>query len=225
MDDRSLPCPQPWRAADGSAQPSGMPTGAAAAARFDGVPGLLIPARQARVAAGVVLILVGLALGGLAALLIMRGGVGPTVGAVVLGILGVLLLAAGFFALKRKQRTVGILLTPDHIALTWVHPVVRLDWQDITEIRPLSLRIGRSRTGPTQNYLGIICTNARAADTRMRKVAAKFGPDVACAVPMRSMNLDQLVVLHTLRFYLENPDARAELAGDDAVRRVRERRF
>ncbi|MBC6448988.1 hypothetical protein [Actinokineospora xionganensis] len=192
-------------------------------ATFDGVTGLLIPARQARVAAGIILIIFGLGLGGLAALLIIRGGVGPTVGAVVLGILGVLLLAAGFFALKRKQRMVGILLTPDHIALTWVHPVVRLPWQDLTEVRPLSLRIGRSRTGPTQNYLGLI--SAVAADTRMRKVAAKFGRDVACAVPMRSMDLDQLVVLHTLQFYLDNPDARAELSGEDAVRRVREGRF
>ncbi|SDH46601.1 hypothetical protein SAMN05192558_102191 [Actinokineospora alba] len=225
MDDRSLPCPRPWRAADGSPQPSGTPTGAATAATFDGVPGLLIPARQARVAAGVVLIIVGLGLGGLSALLIIRGGVGPTLGAVVLGILGVLLLLAGFFALKRKQRMVGILLTPDHVALTWVHPVVRLPWHDITEIRPLSLRIGRSKTAPTQNYLGLITTDAAAADTRMRKVAAKFGRDVACAVPMRTMDIDQLVVLHSLRFYLENPDARAELSGDDAVRRVREGRF
>ncbi|MGH3863734.1 hypothetical protein [Actinokineospora sp.] len=225
MDDRSLPCPRPWLAADGTAQPSGTPSGAACAATVDGVAGLLIPARQARIAAGIVLIIVGLGLGGLAALLIIRGGVGPTVGAVVLGILAALLLAAGFFALKRKQRIVGILLTPDHIALTWVHPVVRVPWQGITEIRPLSLRIGRSRTGPSQNYLGVVSTEAASADTRMRKVAAKFGRDVACAVPMRNMGIDQLVVLHTLRFYLDNPDARAELSGEDAVRRVREGRF
>jgi hypothetical protein len=204
---------------------SGEPGGLVATVEEDGGQGLLLPSRQARVAAGVLLVVVGLALGGLTAYLIIHGGVPATLGGVVLGVLGLLLIAAGVFALRRKPRTTGILLTPEHLVINWVHPAVRVPWDDITEIRPLGMRIGRANTGPSHNYIGVVSRESDAANTRMRKLAAKFGKDVTCALPMRSLDIDQLVVLHTLAFYLDNPDARAELGGQDAVRRVREVRL
>ncbi|CRK58986.1 hypothetical protein [Alloactinosynnema sp. L-07] len=223
--DRALSCPQPWRAPDGTVHSSGVPDGKVATVEEEGGGGLLLPSRQARVAAGVVLVILGLVFGGLAAFLIVRGGMPTSLGGGVLGVLALLLLAAGVFALRRKPRTTGILLTPDHVVINWVHPAVRLAWDDITEIRPLGLRIGRANTGLSHNYVGVVSRQSDAANVRMRKVAARFGKDVTCALPMRSLDVDQLVVLHTLTFYLDNPDSRAELAGPDAVRRVREVRF
>ncbi|WP_436501926.1 hypothetical protein [Actinokineospora sp. HUAS TT18] len=223
--DRALSCPQPWRAPDGTVHSSGVPGGQVSTVAEDGGGGLLLPSRQARVAAGVLLVVAGLALGGVTALLIVFGGVIAMFGAVVFGILGLLLLAAGVFALRRKPRTTGVLLTPEHVVINWVHPAVRVPWSDISEIRPLCLRIGRANTGPSQNFVGVVSHNSETMNTRMRKAAEKFGKDVACALPMRSLDVDQLVVLHTLTFYLDNPDARAELAGPDAVRRVREVRL
>ncbi|WP_146108410.1 hypothetical protein V5P93_001604 [Actinokineospora auranticolor] len=221
----TLPCPQPWRRADGTPNPAGSPAGDALTVAADGSPGLLLPSRPATIAAAVVLIVAGLVLGGSAALLIVNGGGLAATAGVVLALLGLLLLAAGVFALTRKQREVGIVLTPDHVVLNWVRPEVRLPWEAITEFRPVSLRLGRSGNANRQNYLGVAAHHHHVeVDSRMRKVAVRFGPDLVCAVPMRTVDLDQLVVLHTLRFYLDNPGHRAELAGGDAVARVREGR-
>ncbi|GAA3054447.1 hypothetical protein [Actinokineospora globicatena] len=216
----ALPCPQPWRKTDGSPNPAGAPTGAAATVETDGAAGLLLPTRPATVAAGVVLVLIGLALAVPGGLLIAGGGGLAVFAGVVLGLLGLLLLAAGVFALTRKQGDSGIVLTPEHVVLTWVRPVVRVPWTTITEVRPLALRVGRTKGALSQNYLGLAARDHDVTGDRMRKVAVRFGPDLVCAVPMRTLNLDQLVVLHALRFYLANPQHRAELAGEDAVRRV-----
>ncbi|RLK55348.1 hypothetical protein CLV68_4833 [Actinokineospora cianjurensis] len=216
----ALPCPQPWRRTDGSPNPAGVPSGVVATVEAEGAAGLLLPTRPATVAAGVVLVLVGLGLAVPGGLLIAGGGGLAVVGGVVLGLLGLLLLAAGVFALTRKQRDSGIVLTPEHVVLTWVRPVVRVPWASITEVRPLALRVGRSKGALSQNYLGFAARDHDVTGDRMRKVAVKFGPDLVCAVPMRTLDLDQLVVLHALRFYLANPHHRAELTGDDAVRRV-----
>jgi hypothetical protein len=223
-DDRVLSCPQPWRAADGSPRPSGTPTGAPVTVDDEAGTGLLLPSRQVRVAAGVILIVIGAGLGVAGGLMITHG-VAATLGGVVLGVLGLLLLAAGAFSLRRKHHTTGILLTPEQVVLNWVHPAIRLPWQDITEIRPLGLRVGRARTSLSHNYLGVVTRDHDSGNVRMRKVASKFGKDLACALPMRTIDVDQLVVLHTVTFYLDNPDARAELAGPDAVLRVREVRL
>ncbi|GLW95895.1 hypothetical protein [Actinokineospora globicatena] len=216
----ALPCPQPWRKTDGSPNPAGAPTGAAATVETEGAAGLLLPTRPATVAAGVVLVLIGLALAVPGGLLIAGGGGLAVFAGVVLGLLGLLLLAAGVFALTRKQGDSGIVLTPEHVVLTWVRPVVRVPWTTITEVRPLALRVGRTKGALSQNYLGLAARDHDVTGDRMRKVAVRFGPDLVCAVPMRTLDLDQLVVLHALRFYLANPQHRAELAGEDAVRRV-----
>ncbi|MBM7772664.1 hypothetical protein JOD54_002868 [Actinokineospora baliensis] len=220
---RTLPCPQPWRTTDGSANPAGSPSGAAASVSTEGADGLLLPTRPATLAAGVVLIVVGLLFAVPGGLLIAFGATLAVVAGVVLGLFGVLLFAAGVFALTRKQRDSGIVLTPEHVLLTWVRPVVRVPWATITEVRPLSLRMGRSKTALSQNYLGIAARDHGVTGDRMRKVAVRFGPDLVAAVPMRTLDLDQLVVLHALRYYHANPHARAELTGADAVRRVETR--
>ncbi|WP_285508294.1 hypothetical protein [Actinokineospora sp. NBRC 105648] len=223
MDEQaaSLPCPQPWRRTDGTPNPAGTPSGAVAVVRTDDAAGVLLPSRPAAVAAGVVLVLVGLAMAVPGGLLIAGGPTLAVVAGVVLGLLGLLLLAAGVFALTRKQRDVGILLTPEHVVLNWVRPAVRVPWGSITEIRPLALRMGRKRGALSQNYLGVAAHEHSEEAERMRKVATRFGPDLLCAVSMRTVNVDQLVVLHTLRYYLANPSARTELAGEDAVQRIR----
>ncbi|WP_156893231.1 hypothetical protein [Actinokineospora enzanensis] len=215
-----LPCPHPWRRTDGSPQESGKPAGNALTVDSEGAAGLLLPTRPTTIAAGVVLIVVGLGLMVPGGLLIASGHLMLGIAGGVLGLLGLLFLAAGIFALTRKQREVGIVLTPDHVVLNWARPSVRLPWTSITEIRPVSLRMGRGRGAPSQNYLGVAAHGQGEVNDRMRKLAVRFGPDLVCAVSMRTVDLDQLVVLHTLRFYLDNPRARAELSGPDAVERV-----
>ncbi|WP_157440601.1 hypothetical protein [Actinokineospora inagensis] len=210
----ALPCPQPWRNAAGTANPAGAP----ATVEADGVPGLLLPSRTKTVAAGVILLVVGLVFGTLGGLLIAGGTLLVGIGGGILGVLGVMLAAAGVFALTRKQRAVGIVLTQEHIVLNWVRPAVRLPWATITEVRPLALRAGQS--SPSRSYLGLAARDLSHATEGMRRLAVKFGPDLACAVQMTTMDVDQLLVLHTLRYYLANPGARAELTGEEAVRRV-----
>ncbi len=218
-DARALPCPLPWRGPDGTPNPVKRTTGTATITEVDGVAGLLIPTRQPSRAAGIVLVVVGLVLGGLAALLFVLGGVALGFGGGVLGLLGLLLLLAGAFSLRGKPKKVGIVLTPGDVVLTWLRPVVRVPWDAISEVRPLAVRLGKARTSASRHYVGLIAKDVPVAD-RVRALAAKFGKDVTCVIAMGMMNIDQLVVLTILRYYRDNPDARAELGGPDAVRRV-----
>ncbi|WP_189213515.1 MULTISPECIES: hypothetical protein [Actinokineospora] len=222
---RTLPCPKPWRRPDGTPRQDTIPTGAACTVAVDGETGLLLPSRGTSRTAAFVLVGVGLALAVLSGFLVTASPVIAVAGGVVLGLLGVLLIAAGLFALKHRPVATGFMLTPDAVVLTWLRPVVRLPWDVISEIRPLALRMGRSPDAPSRNYLGLVSRGKPDVGERMRKVAVRFGPDVACAVPVGSLNVDQLVVLHTLEFYRDHPEARAELAGDAAVLRVREARL
>lgn len=221
----SLPCPKVWRRPDGTPRQDSTPRGAVCTVVQDGVSGLLLPTRATSKAAVYVLLGVGIALAVLSGFLVTGTAAIGVVGGVVLGLLGVLLIAAGLFARKHRPVATGLVLTPDAIALTWLRPAVRLPWDEISEFRPLSLRMGRSPDAPRRNYLGLVCTTKPNVGERMRKVAVRFGPDVACAVPVGSIDIDQLVLLHALAYYRDNPDARSELAGDAAVLRVREARL
>ncbi|MGX7824724.1 hypothetical protein ACTG9Q_06500 [Actinokineospora sp. 24-640] len=221
----ALPCPKLWRSPDGTPRQDAVPTGTPCTAAIDGETGLLLPTKATSRKAAYVLVGVGAALAVLSGLLVTGSAVIGVVGGVVLGLLGVLLIAAGLFALRKRPAATGFVLTPTAVVLTWSRPVVRLPWDGITEVRPLSLRLGRAPESASRNYIGL-CTRERlAVGERMTKLARRFGPDVACAVPVASVNVDQLVVLHTLAYYRDHPEARAELAGEDAVVRVQESRL
>ncbi|MGW5051982.1 hypothetical protein [Actinokineospora sp. NPDC004072] len=187
--------------------------------------GLLLPSRRTSRTAAFVLVGVGVGLAALSGFLVTAQPVIAVVGGVVLGLLGVLLIAAGLFALKHRPVSTGLVLTPEAVVLTWLRPAVRLPWDAISEVRPLAVRLGRSPEAPSRNYLGLASRSKVDVGERMRKVAVRFGPDVACAVAVGSLDVDQLVVLHTLAYYRDHPEARAELAGDAAVLRVREVRL
>ncbi|GAA4415355.1 hypothetical protein ACFQV2_30565 [Actinokineospora soli] len=221
----TLPCPKVWRRPDGTPRQESTPSGMVCTVAAHGETGLLFPSRGTRRAAAFVLVGVGLVLALLSGFLVTAEPVIAVVGGVVLGLLGVLLIAAGLFALRHRPLTTGLLMTPEGVALTWLRPAVRLGWDDIHEIRPLVLRMGRSAQAPSRHYVGVVSRGKPDVGERMRKVAVRFGPDVACAVPVGSLDVDQLVVLHTLAYYRDHPEARAELAGDAAVLRVREVRL
>ena len=221
----TLPCPQVWRRPDGTPRQDSVPTGAVCTVATASETGLLFPTKGTRRAAAFVLVGVGVVLALLSGFLVTADPVIAVVGGVVLGLLGVLLIAAGLFALRHRPLTTGLLLTPDGLSLTWLRPVVRLPWDAVHEIRPLTLRMGRSADAPSRNYLGVVSRGKPDVGDRMRKIALRFGPDVACAVPVGTLDVDQLVVLHTLAYYRDHPEARAELAGDAAVLRVRELRL
>ena len=221
----SLPCPKVWRRPDGTPRQDSVPRGAACTVVVGGESGLLLPSRRTSRTAAFVLVGVGVVLAALSGFLVTGDAVIGVVGGVVLGLLGVLLIAAGLFALKHRPAATGLVLTPEGIALSWLRPAVRLPWEAISEIRPLALRMGRGPEAPSRNYLGVVANGRPDVGERMRKVATRFGPDVACAVQVGTLDVDQLVVLHTLMYYRDHPDARAELGGDAAVLRVREVRL
>lgn len=221
----SLPCPKVWRRPDGTPRQETSPRGVVCTVAQDGESGLLLPAKATSKNAVYMLLGVGIVLAVLSGFLVTGTAVIGVVGGVVLGLLGVLLIAAGLFALKHRPSASGVVLTPDGVALTWLRPAVRLPWDEISEIRPLSLRMGRSPDAPSRNYLGVVSRGKLDVGERMRRVAVRFGPDVACAVPVGSLDVDQLLVLHAIAYYRDNPDARAELLGEDAVLRVREARL
>lgn len=215
-----VPCPQPWRKADGTVNPAGDPAGRVLTAEVDGTRGLLLPVRQSTTAAVAVLAVLGVALLVLAAFLFAAGGVVAVIGGVLAVLFGLLVVISCVAALRKPRTAAGLLLTPDGLLLNWATPPVRLPWAQVREVRPVAVRLGRANTSASLNYLGVVTADPDAAGERHRGQAERFGKDLAFALSTRTLLVDQLVALRALTHYLDHPEHRAELGTGAAVTRL-----
>ncbi|WP_424188898.1 hypothetical protein ACOBQX_11350 [Actinokineospora sp. G85] len=204
----------PWR----DQEP--VPTGRVVSAEVDGKRGLLIPVRQAKTQAGIILLIVGLVFLGLAAWGLTGGASFGVVAGVAAALIGLLLFASGVFALRKPKGHNGLLLSPEGMTLAWFPPTVTVPWEQVTDVRPVVLRMGKSKGALVHNYLGVAATPRDAAGSRLRGTAARFAPDLAFVIAMRTVAVDQRLVLKAVRHYHTNPGDRAELGTDAAVTRV-----
>jgi hypothetical protein len=120
-------------------------------------------------------------------------------------------------------RRPSVTLTPTAVVTHAGAPLV-IPWSEITEVRASHLRTGVPHSllpPPRQNWLTIGVADLRAIRGAGPKLAARFGGNTVAGFPTTSVLSNPLVLYHTLHYYLDNPQARPELATGWAVERIR----
>ncbi|HEY0640716.1 MAG TPA: hypothetical protein VGD67_24055 [Pseudonocardiaceae bacterium] len=120
-----------------------------------------------------------------------------------------------------------ITLTPTAVVADQGGPVV-VPWSRITEIRA-----GEAATGvpysllppPRRNWITIGVTDPAtipgATPARRSRLQPRFGPTTVVGLPTTTLLSDPVVLFHALHFYLDNPQARVELATPSGPARIR----
>lgn len=123
-------------------------------------------------------------------------------------------------------RRPSVTLTPTAVvADAGTHLVI--PWSQITEVRAAGAATGLPHPllpAPRQNWLTISVLDASAVRGTRSRLASRFGANTVAGIATTSMLFDPVVLYHTLHYYLDNPHARPELAGDFAVERIRRAR-
>ncbi|TDC49331.1 hypothetical protein E1212_18590 [Jiangella ureilytica] len=172
--------------------------------------GVRVPVRPASPLVSLALAILGLAITGLgvAAFVIaaVRGEWSALLGFVVLLVIGSVLLLGGIVGLVTSRRRLGLDLTPSHLVVGLGGDPVVLTWEQVARIGTSSVRYGLGAAArPVQNWLTVV---------------TREPVDVAAAIPADRLGADPVLVYHTLRYYLDNADARPEFGTGAAVRRL-----
>lgn len=129
----------------------------------------------------------------------------------------------------------GIDLTPEHLVISLGDAREVMPWSDIAKVDATShSRLADKRSSRVQNWIRIVGheggvdragSGVKAAVKGLRWA---LGEDdlgkVKAEIVHTRLATDPLLVYHTLRFYLANPDRRDELADARATARLREGR-
>lgn len=128
------------------------------------------------------------------------------------------------------RRRPTITLTPTAVIADQGRTLV-IPWSQITDIQAVDAanrRSGWPLPRSRQNWLAITVAHAEASDDARARLVHRFGTglgaDTAAGFTVTSLLTDPVVLFHTLHYYLENPQARPELAGQDGLDRIREER-
>lgn len=125
------------------------------------------------------------------------------------------------------RRRPYVTLTPIAVVTDDGDPLV-IPWSEITEVRAATAVTGVPHPllpPPRQNWLIIGVADRQTVPGAPEKLVQRFGGDTVVGFPATRLLTDPLVLFHTLHYYLDNPDARPELADDAALRRIRTRRI
>ncbi|WP_146605219.1 hypothetical protein [Jiangella anatolica] len=137
------------------------------------------------------------------------------------------LVGSGFVGLAAWGRSDAIELTPSHLVLRVSrHPVV-LEWEQVRRISSAARRQGLMSLGwATPNCVVVevspvdLHDEAGTVDALWRQAAGAPPGSVATILTSRLVN-DPVLVYWALRFYLQHPECRHELAGGTALHRLR----
>ncbi|GAB2865714.1 hypothetical protein [Nocardioides pacificus] len=191
--------------------------------------GLLLPVQpmKATVLAVIgVLAVVSLAMAGWMAAELVRGREWVLlVGILLLGGVG-LLFAAGTIGGLRSRRTPdkGVVLLPDGVLLRTRTDPELLGWDEIAAVRAHWTRLARvwppMPDDQIRNWLTFERTPLSAAHARRDQLALLSGSP-SPSVAVEDLAMDPHVVLEAAQYYLATPAARGELAGEQALARLR----
>lgn len=154
--------------------------------------------------------------GGAIVLAILDPAWDSIIGSIVLVGFAALFLISGLLDVRAARRGLGIDLTPDDVTFGLGYSRTTMAWGDITEIRAFSI----PHHG---DWLGVATREPQPPTDST--TASRLATDLTAAVPCRKLKPDPLVVYHGLRYFLEHPEARAELRGDAGERRLNSRRL
>jgi hypothetical protein len=124
-------------------------------------------------------------------------------------------------AVLRRRPTVT--LTPTAVVADRGSALV-IPWSAITEVRATAAITGIPHSllpAPRQNWLTIAVTDPAAVDATASRLLRRFGGNTVAGFATTSLLSDPVVLYHTLHYYLDNPQARPELADRCAIDRIR----
>ncbi|NDL55569.1 hypothetical protein [Phytoactinopolyspora mesophila] len=201
---------------------------------FEGArePALLLPMRSVPRWQGIVFTVAGV---GLLATAVLIGVVSVAtqtwtgiVGVLVIGGAGTVFGLGGLAGLRsRKEAVAGLLLSPSRLIFDGSVDRLAMSWNDVAGFRLYMIRYGFRVLFPMpwHNWLSIDARDphavlASAGHEAAARLARRLKGKSVVAVADNRMIMSPLVAYHTLRYYLENPADRRELAGAEAVNRV-----
>ena len=148
----------------------------------------------------------------------------------VFGGLGtVLFLGGGILMLIRNAgATWSLTLLPEGVQATAAGTKSFVPWDAIAWVEAFDFTFYSRGFANHEPHVGIKATDPELIEISktgrmLMKTNAMFGTDLA--YPVRTLNVEPALLLHALRFYLEHPDARSELGGQVALRRVEQKSF
>jgi hypothetical protein len=143
----------------------------------------------------------------------------------IFGTLGaVLFLGGGIVMLIRNSRQVQTLtLLPEGVQATAAGTNSFVPWDAIAWVEAFDFTFYSRGFANHEPYVGIKATDPQRIEISktgrmLMKTNSMFGTDLA--YPVRTLNVEPALLLHALRYYLENPNSRPELGGPEALQRV-----
>jgi hypothetical protein len=143
----------------------------------------------------------------------------------VFGTLGtILFLGGGILTLIRSSGDAwSLTLLPEGVQATAAGTHSFVPWDAIEWVEAFDLTVYSRGFANHEPLVGIKATDPDRIEISktgrmLMKTNAMFGTDLA--YPVRTLNVEPALLLHALRYYLENPDARPELRGQEALHRV-----
>lgn len=206
-----------------SSYPRRRRSGSLRTVSMSGQPGILIPVRRMRldVIASLFLLAAGFLFGAAVLVYVTIDKEKPVVaiGVFVLGAIGFVCGkgASAAFAAHRRAH-LGIVLTPDHVVMETAVPVLIIPWAQVSAFRTFSLQTSMSTVfAIVQNWIAVAVrdpTQVPNAEKPAALLARRFTPGVVAVLTTRQLAVDPQRALDLLHFYLDNPEARAELGTD-----------
>ncbi|WP_129663045.1 hypothetical protein [Phytoactinopolyspora endophytica] len=163
----------------------------------------------------------------------VEGEWGNLVGVLVLGAFGTIFWASVVAVVRRRKDAVpGLRLTPARIVFDGgaAQGPLSIPWDEMDGIRLFTTRYGRRTIFPRpwHNWLSL---DVKAPSAVLEPVGHRASARLAqrlrthgvVAIADSRWRVDAVVAYHAVRFYLDSPDHRRELADDRAVSRLRRR--
>jgi hypothetical protein len=135
---------------------------------------------------------------------------------------------AAFVAALGLARLLGggwkVYLLPSGVTLTTGTGQTALPWEAIEEVWPQEVTTYARGFAIREQFIGFVARDPQAIRTgrvnrAMRRLNRAFGADVS--IPIRALRGHPAPLLYAARYYLELPEARAELANGAALNRIR----
>ena len=122
----------------------------------------------------------------------------------------------------RLWQPTAIVLTPTHLVSTWAHPDTAIPWDDVADIQPRAVSLGRLLELSKERIIVVTAsdlTRVIGISDRAR-ASSRTGAQRGLVIAVRSSGADPVLLLDALQYYLANPDKRSELAGADGLERI-----
>jgi hypothetical protein len=161
----------------------------------------------------------------------VAGGPGASSWAVrLIGAVGVVFFGVGGFMVARRGwgRRWRVLLTPSAVVVAVGRARTVVPWEAVEQVRATEVTTRARGVRISEPLVGIDVSDPQAIQTGplerlLMPLNRRLAADVA--LPIRTLGIDPSLLYEALRHYHRHPQARAELATQDGLARLRHGRF